>query len=294
MAPRNGNGDPTTLPEMAAVPPDRIAALQQVPEFAGDSMYNHLDAARVLDYMKDRYVDAMARRIDIRGATLCDCASGYGWLCFAFLLSGGGHATFVEVNRNKLVASQRMAEVLGLADRCTFTDEGMESLSYPDRHFDIFATIETLEHVGRPNIAASIRNTVRLADRMIILTTPNLTFPLDFHDTHLPFAHWLPKPVRRHYAGRFGCDRTTFNDFVGPWELAPLFREFRPVTRVITFDSLKTWEASYPFYSPYGTVGWKRRPPLALKAYYAMSATLLGNFAFLINPSLCSVWVRRP
>lgn len=282
-----------SLPAMASVPQELIAAVHQVPEFARDDMYNHIDVARVLKYMKDRYVDAMVPHVDVRTATFCDCASGYGWLGFAFLLSGGRHATFVEVNRNKLAASRAIAGVLGLADRCEFTDVGMEALAYPDRHFDVFSTIETLEHVGRANIAASIRNAARLAGKVIILTTPNRAFPLDIHDTQVLFAHWVPKSMRSHYIRPFGRDRTVFNDFVAPWELAPLLREFRPVSRVLTFSNLTKWERSYPFYSPYRRGGWKMKPPAVLKAYYAMSSAVLGRFSFLINPSLCSVWVRR-
>ena len=54
-----------------------------------------------------------------------------------------------------------------------------------------------IEHVGsQQNQEKMIENIFKLTKKMFIITTPNRSYPVDFH-TKIPFLHWLPKKVHR-------------------------------------------------------------------------------------------------
>jgi 2-polyprenyl-3-methyl-5-hydroxy-6-metoxy-1,4-benzoquinol methylase len=260
-------------------------------------IYRDLDLDLTLDYMRRRFVAPLESRIEIASATMVDSAAGFGWLSFAYLLAGGGRAILVEMDEPRLAAARDIATRLGVAERCTFRNEAIQDIDLPDDGADIFASIETLEHVGRGNIGASVRNIARIARRAVVLTTPNSLFPVIAHDTQLPFAHWLPGSLRHRYAAaarRAHLDRG--NDFLGPWDLAPLRRKFRPVSRYQTFDSLADYDGFHPHYLPYGPDERRRhraRPKSGQRAMQIALATTMGPWSFALAPNLASLWLRR-
>jgi len=260
-------------------------------------IYRDLDIELTLDYMHRRFIAPLAAHIDISTASLLDCASGFGWLAFAYLLAGGRHATLVDMDAPRLEAARAIARQLGVEKRCTFRTEPIQDIDLPDDAIDIFASIETLEHVGRENVAASVRNMARLAKRAVILTTPNFLFPIVAHDTELPLAHWLPAGLRRRYAaakGRTHLDRG--NHFLVPWDLVPLAAKFRPATRFQTFATQADYDRFYPHYMPYGSNQAQRfraAPKRGQRALHRVLAALLGRWSFTLAPSLASIWLRR-
>lgn len=267
--------------------------LAHVKEFRENTDYDKLEVIPTLAYMNKMYLDTVARHIDISQARLCDCGAGFGWLAFAFLLRGGKEAVIVEPNRKKLSAARQFAEILGLSDRCEFRSDFLQAIDLPDKSVDIFASIETLEHVGKTNIVSALENIARLTVSVIVLTTPNKLSPLVSHDGKVPLAHWLPKRWRPRYVKLFGKNRKDFNDFAGPWHLKYLRRQFRPVTRTLTFESYQDWEDHYPVFSPYGGGRWKNKSPTKLGLYLRAIAILFGRSSYWVNPNLGSVWVRK-
>jgi ubiquinone/menaquinone biosynthesis C-methylase UbiE len=263
----------------------------------GDGIYRDLDLDLTLDYMRRRFVAPLSTRIEIERATLLDCAAGFGWLAFAYLLSGGGRAILVEADGPRLEAAQAIAARLGIAVRCEFRRERIQDIDLCDDAVDIFASIETLEHVGRAHIRASVGNITRIAKKAVVLTTPNFLFPVVAHDTELPLAHWLPAGLRHPYAaaaGRPHLDRG--NQFLRPWDLAPLVAKFRPVTPYQTFDTRAAYDGFYPHYAPYGASDRQRhriRPKFGHRGLQIALATVLGRWSFALAPSLASIWLRR-
>jgi ubiquinone/menaquinone biosynthesis C-methylase UbiE len=263
----------------------------------GDGIYRDLDLNLTLDYMRRRFVAPLATRLDIEGATLLDCASGFGWLAFAYLLAGGARAILVEMDGSRLDAAEAIATRLGVGARCEFRRQRIEDINLADDGADIFASIETLEHVGRANIGAGVRNIARVAKSAVVLTTPNFLFPVVAHDTELPLAHWLPAAMRHRYAEAAGrADRDRGNEFLMPWDLAPLLAKFRPATRYQTFDTRAAYDGFYPHYMPYGPNDRQRhraRPKAGQRALHIALATMLGRWSFALAPNLASVWLRR-
>jgi SAM-dependent methyltransferase len=282
-----------TLPP---VHPRQVERIREIGYFR-DGIYADLDIDNTLEYMRRRYVAPLAKRTDIRQATLADCAAGFGWLSFAYLLAGGKAAVLVDVDGERLRAAEEIARVLELRDRCVFVRAPIQELGWRDDEVEIFASVETLEHVGRPNAAACVETMARAARDVVLLTTPNWLFPVVAHDTQLPLAHWLPAPLRRAYARRFGREREDEgNHFLRPWSLAPLRRKFRPDTKVQTFSDMAEFDGFYPHYLPYGRderERYRAQPKQGLRRIHQATAALLGTWAFSASPNLSSIWVRK-
>ena len=113
----------------------------------------------------------------------------------------------------------------------TFRRADGRALPFPDASFDVVHSSAVLEHVGSAdNQATFVSELVRVARRVVFLTTPNRWFPVEFH-TVLPLLHWLPKPVFRgllrggHYD--FFAREENLN-LLGPGELAQICQRATP------------------------------------------------------------------
>jgi 2-polyprenyl-3-methyl-5-hydroxy-6-metoxy-1,4-benzoquinol methylase len=262
-----------------------------------DGIYRDLDIELTLDYMRRRFVAPLSRHVAIEEASLVDCASGFGWLGFAYLLAGGKHAVLVDLDARRLDAAREIADLIGVSQRCSFLTDRIQDIAIADDGADIFASVETLEHVGRENVRPSLLNMSRIAKTAVVLTTPNFLFPAVAHDTELPFAHWLPAGLRHRYAAAAGrADLDRGNRFLRPWELAPLLPKFRPVGRFQTFATREEYDRFYPHYMPYGprqVRRWRAAPRAGQRTLQTALARTLGAWSFALAPNLASVWVRR-
>lgn len=272
---------------------EEINQIKNVTDFARNSDYNQLDIQATLKYMKSLYVDQMTRHLDIQQAVLCDCAAGYGWLGLSFLLCGGRKSIFVEPVTMKLNAIRKFAEILNLSDKCEFRQEYLQDIPHDDNSIDIFATVETLEHVGRENVDACMRNINRLTSKMIILTTPNRLFPIVSHDSVVPFTHWLPIKWRDYYLCLWGKEYQGHNHFLTPFDLKIFKKRFKQISKVLTFQEFNEWREHYPFYSPYGKGRWKEKPHPALFLLLWLTSRIFGRNAYKVNPNLASVWLYK-
>ncbi len=271
----------------------QLQEIQEVHEFQENTDYNTLQIPETIEYMHKLYIQPAQNYINITDATLCDCAAGFGWLAFAFLMSGGKRAIIVEPLESKLNAAQKIATILGIVDRCEFRTDYIQDLDLPDNSIDIFASIETLEHVGKDNIKSSINNIIRITAKLLIITTPNQLSPLVSHDGKVPFSHWLPKDLRKHYVRLFGKKIVHFNDFVSFFDMLPILQKFQPQSKTLTFPSYEAWLSHYPFYSPYSKGTWKHSPSMPMKLFFLVTSKLFGRYAFVVCPNLACIWVAK-
>ncbi|RCS57055.1 class I SAM-dependent methyltransferase [Parvibium lacunae] len=301
VTPPHPSAPPTavTSPMMAQI--DEEAALQ----YFDQGLYGDLDWEGTLDFMTRRYIqplqhvlqpEASAERA-LAGLTLADCGAGFGWLSFAWLKAGGEQAILIEPDARRLRAAQAIAKHLGLLPRCTFLNTRMQDAPLADYAVDVAASVECLEHVGRPSIAACINTLCRLPKQAVLLTTPNARFPIIAHDSRLPAAHWLPKSLRQRYAGWFGrAKQEEGNDFLRPADLRPLQQHFKPTTRYQTFGTFREFLAFYPHYLPYGPQAQRQRtaPSWALRTLVKVTGSLFGTGAWRWSPNLANIWLRDP
>jgi ubiquinone/menaquinone biosynthesis C-methylase UbiE len=276
--------------------PVNAATFADVP-YLRDGIYRDLDIPLTLDYMTRRYVAPVGRHIDLTTAVVADCAAGFGWLSFAFLRAGARHAILLDLDEPRMDAAREIADRLGLADRCEFVVAQLQDTPLAADSVDVYASIETLEHVGASNIRSGVAAIARCARQAVVLTTPNFLFPVVSHDTRLPAAHWLPPGVRHAYARAAGRgDQDDGNVFAKPWDLRPLMRKFRPISRYQTFETLAEFDRFYPHYLPYGPADSGRQrsaPKRGQRVLHAALGNGLGCWSFALAPNLASIWCRR-
>ncbi|MBI4718398.1 MAG: class I SAM-dependent methyltransferase [Planctomycetes bacterium] len=273
--------------------PERLARLEQVPGFR-DGPYGFVSPIGALDYFYRKYTVNLRRHRDIHDAVLLDCGCGYGWNVLAYGLAGGHRAIGLDMNSAALGVAARFADVLGLSERLTFVQGSVTDLPVADRSVDILTCIEMLEHLdGAADRAFAEIN--RVARHLVLLTTPNRCFPVIAHDTRLPFAHWLPRWLRRPYARIFRKERDDEgNTFVGPWQMTRGLTGFCRVSRFLGFPSFAEYAACYPHYLPYmgdGVAGVRELTGKKRLFYRLVDATFRDK-SFYVLPSLTAIFQR--
>lgn len=293
--PPTGPSPPTGIPPsvLEALDVERILAVPMMRR----SIYRELDVAGTLDYFARRYVLPLARVFDISRCAAVDCAAGHGWFSIAYVLCGGQRSVEVDIHAERLESAREIAEIVGVADRIEFIVSPIQETPLADDSAELFVSIETLEHIGRANIPAALDRMQRIASRGILITTPNRLFPVISHDTALPFAHWMPRGLRRIYAGLLGRQKRNHdNAFLSPFDLRVWRDKFRPASTCLTFQGYREYRDHFPFYLPYGSKASRRQrtsPNPIQAAYFRVASALLGTRSHWVFPTLSRIFARR-
>jgi hypothetical protein len=196
----------------------------------------------------------------------------------------------VDADAARLAAGQEIAGIMGIGDRIDWRHGKLGQLPLGDKEADVVYCIEVLEHVYRDENA--LPDLARVSADLVILTTPNLLFPIISHDTRLPFCHWLPIPARRMYAKLFGREKHEVDNlFWSPFSLNKHFVDFRPISPWLHYASYEKYLETFPFYLPYGTGHYVSGPGRAKDLYYR-AVSKLGMFSHWIVPNLANVYRR--
>ena len=209
-----------------------------------------------LNFFAKRYINPLSRKVDISNMRSCDCACGYGWFTFAFLLMGGSSKVSepvicidIDPTREDIITD--FARLFGLETKIRFLPGDISSLPFGDREFDLFVSIETLEHVPIDLRRNALHEIARISQYQL-LTTPNKIWPIDYHDRKPIFFHW--------FDGRY---LTQFE----------ILKEMNAelLTNVYCFDSWEELESIYPLYWPYPGQEVKNINKLSLLPYKLLS-----------------------
>jgi ubiquinone/menaquinone biosynthesis C-methylase UbiE len=207
--------------------------------------------APALEFFRRFYHEPLSRRVRLDTADAAECACGSGLNALAFLLAGGRSVVGYDKTETRVDFAQQLAARLGLADRARFEVRDIHEL--PETPVDVVFTLQTLEHVPRP--LEALRGMGRRARRAVVLSTPNLWWPKDGHDTGLMFAHWAPRELRRRYARLRRARVDQLCRFLSPREIEQALPEFERVTSFYNFDAPAEWTARFPTFFPYGRGG---------------------------------------
>jgi len=275
---------------------DQVQRIRLVSNFK-ESIYSNLDISATLDFFLKRYVRPLSRHVNIQDSVVVDCASGYGWFSFAYLMAGGKRAIAVDSDVNRLSAAAKIAEILSVDKRIEFVCAGLQDLPFREKEVDIFVSIETLEHIGKNNIIPALQNIKKCTSKVVLLTTPNKLFPIVAHDMKLPFVHWFPVDLRRMLAKLLGREKMGYkNEFVSPFDLQILRNIFRPASTCMSFSNYKDYIDHYPFYLPYGDndkIRWQAKPSFMKAIYFMIASLIFRQNSYWIMPSLSSIFVSK-
>ncbi|MFZ0634621.1 MAG: class I SAM-dependent methyltransferase [Candidatus Acidiferrales bacterium] len=266
-------------------------AIRKIPHF-GSSGYKNLDLDGTVDFFVRRYVRPLAAFVEIgAGDVIADIGTGYGWLAVAFAAASKARVIAVDVDQPRLGAARRISKILGVADRIDWRVGRLGQLPLRDHESRVTYCIEVIEHIGR--VRAAIRDLGRIAAEALVITTPNLYFPMIAHDTQLPFCHWLPLGLRTRYAqicGRTDCENN--NLFWSPRALMHELPDFEVASRFLHYASRTDYLSTFPYYLPYGSGSVRKRDGRLKSVYYALAA-FLGRRSLYVMPSLACTLRRR-
>ncbi|MDM8546232.1 class I SAM-dependent methyltransferase [Candidatus Venteria ishoeyi] len=273
---------------------EQLEQIKQVETFR-DSQYVVLDIPATLDYFTRRFVCQLPDFSEINQQTvIADVGTGYGWMAMALAFTTDAKIIAVEPDGARLMAGKKIAEILGIAEHIEWQVAPLGKLPMADRSIDIVYCIEVLEHIYHD--PTGIPDLCRISRDLIILTTPNLWFPIIAHDTELPFCHWLPIPLREVYAKLFGrVGGTTENDnlFWSPFSLKRQMPGFKPVSNWLHYISYQKYLDAFPYYLPYGDEPEVVAGPGRWKGLYYGLVSKLGSLGRYIIPSLSYVMKRQ-
>jgi SAM-dependent methyltransferase len=262
-------------------------------DYFSQSLYSNLDVPQTLEFYTNRYVRQLYDFAPVSNSTtIVDVGAGFGWLCMAFALTTEARVIAVDIDAPRLKAAENIARILGVGHRIDWRIGGLGDLPLADREADVVYCIEVLEHVRRSSRA--VRSLCDAAADLVVLTTPNLWFPVIAHDTQLPLCHWLPFPLRRVYARLFNRqDHENDNLFWSPYSLRKAMPDFEPVSDWLHFSSYQKFLKTFPYYLPYGRGSYVNRMGPAKSAYYGV-VSRLGKLSHWVVPSLAYVFKRVP
>lgn len=267
-------------------------AIRALPHFAS-GVYRDIDLNRTVDFYVRRYVRPLAGFVEIaEGDVVADIGAGYGWLSVAFALASTARVVAVDMDEPRLDAARRISEILGVADRINWRVGCLGQLPLGDREARVAYCIEVIEHIGR--VRSAIRDLSRVTAETLVITTPNLYFPVIAHDTQLPFCHWLPLGLTARYAkicGRADCEND--NLFWSPRALMRELPDFEVASRFLHNASRTDYLSTFPYYLPYVVGGKMRHGDGPLKSTYYSLVAFLGRHSLYIMPSLACTLRRR-
>ena len=266
-------------------------AIRAVPHFSR-GVYRDIDLNGAVDFYTRRYVEPLRAFADIgESDVVADIGAGYGWLSIAFALRTPARVVAVDIDAARLAAAREIASILGVEHRIDWRVGKLGSLPLDDGEARVAYCIEVIEHIGcsRP----AIRDLARVSAETLVVTTPNLYFPVIAHDTQLPFCHWLPLKMRPRYAEICGrADRENDNTFWSPRALFRELPEYEVASNFLHYASRKDYLATFPLYIPYVGGGMRHRDGRLKSMYYAAAAQL-GRHSVYAMPSLACTLRRR-
>lgn len=277
---------------------ERLFSDEQVERVRGfgnlhKGIYHGIDARHAFDFFARRYLASIGDFAEIGpGTVVADIGTGYGWLAMTFAMCTPARVVAVEPDARRLETARQIAAYLNVPDRIEWRVGALGGLPLEDREADISYCIEVLEHVRCAE--GAVRDLVRITRDKLVVTTPNLFFPIIAHDTRLPFCHWLPVPARNAYARLFGREAMQEgNLFWSPIALDRALTGFRRVSRFLHHRSLRRYLESYPCHLPYGPGAdrYVAGPGTGKRLYYG-AVSCLGRRSCWLMPSLAGVFER--
>lgn len=142
----------------------------------------------------------------VRPANLLDVGSGRGVFLFPFMREFPWvPVTSLDILDGRVALLNAIHD--GGVENLTALNASICDWDAPDGDFDVVTLLEVLEHI--PDVAAAVKNAVRLARRYVVVTVPSKP---DGNPEHI---HLLTRPVLTELFGGAGCSDLRFDGVPG-------------------------------------------------------------------------------
>ena len=255
------------------------------------------DPEKIIEYYEKNIIQPLKKRTTIGNKILLDVSSGFGWMVFAYIKQGGKFAYGVDIHKFSVESSKKIAKILKLDKKCKFSMGNIEKLKFKNKSIDIVSSLETLEHVKKQKLA--LEEIDRVAKNFVVITTPNGIFPKDIHDSGMLLGNYLPKFVRRVYikiTKKTDC-LDAMTKVMTPFTIEHKLKNFKIVSKILSFDSFSEWLNSRPHYFPYGNGRNKYVPKINKKSLkykiFRVAYLIFGAKIRYLLPDYCAVFQRK-
>jgi ubiquinone/menaquinone biosynthesis C-methylase UbiE len=131
--------------------------------------------------------------IEVRGLRTLEVACGRGGFVRA-LARKGAYAVGVDFSRAALKIGRERSLKFAEERRATFVQGDAHALPFPDDHFDLIVSCETIEHLPMPEKGVSEFHRVTRPGGNLFLTTPNYFNLMGLYEIYSQFRHPKRRP----------------------------------------------------------------------------------------------------
>lgn len=272
------------------ITPSMEKDIKSHPFFLRD-IYANLDVAGALDFFTKRFVLQLPNFTNItKNTTIADVGTGIGWLSISLAMTTDAKIIAIEPDLKRLEAAQHTAKCLHLENKILWSNNTLGRLPFADNYADIVFAVEMVEHLNKSKLA--MNDLCRICRNYLIITTPNLWFPIIKHDTRLPFCHWLPLTARQIYATLAGrADEQDGNLFWSPISLKNSLKGFKRISNWLHYANYQDYLDTFPYYLPYAQGQYLTEPGRFQKKYYDLISPF-GKYSHIFSPNLAGVFQR--
>jgi ubiquinone/menaquinone biosynthesis C-methylase UbiE len=166
---------------------------------------NNLDA-RYKTSEGDRFAEeellpVVRRYLQTYAPKILEIGCGYGRNLLALSHIVNSEVFGCDISSEQLQKTQDKMKENGVTNVKTVLQTAADKLPFENNSFDFIVLWQVLEHIlSREEKKKILEEATRVVknDGHILIETPNLLFPFDYHDNNLPLVHWLlPDSLRQ-------------------------------------------------------------------------------------------------
>ena len=198
--------------------------------------------------------------------SIVDVASGDGQMSLALALLGYNDITLFDLDANRLNFGVKLIQLFCEDANPKKINDSATNLN---KKFDVLISYQTIEHLsneGNYSVAKKICQIEFLnridenINKLCFFNAPNRSFPIDGHDTGIPFFHYLPMTVKKYLINN-SIVKCSWAGICRPVSISFLnkhLRRFELSTNYYAFNSMVDYVTNYP---PFDYMG-NRIPPI--------------------------------
>jgi len=211
-------------------------------------------------YFADAVIGPLERKGMAKSDAIVDVASGDGQMSLALALLGYTDITLWDMDQERLDCGIR---TIALYCPGVVAKKIYGSATNMDKKFDVLISYQTIEHLsdeGNYSVAKKscqiefLDNINKNISKLVYFNAPNRTYPIDGHDTGLPFFHYLPISIKKKliYGKLVKCSWSGICRPVSINFLGRHLRNFHLASHYYAFDSMVDYVSHYPAFDYMG------------------------------------------
>lgn len=149
---------------------------------------------------QDELLPVIKQYNTVASPRILEIGTSFGRNLWALSQISGAQVVACDLDKKGLEQAAERVKKYGLTNVELTEQTAEDKIPFTDAQFDIVLLWQVFEHIPDPRIKTAIIHEACRVTRpggLVIIETPNQLFPIDHHDTDLPFVHWFLSPQGR-------------------------------------------------------------------------------------------------